>query len=103
MVVCYRKIYNISIYFYEPCELILDQIKEGRRFTPIFRRLTFLVAFGVVLVELCVIVYVRVASPCQHNHNDVLVSKSHRADVVPGTTCKRRRECLYVTVGPLCL
>ena len=37
--------------------------KEGRRFTPIFRSLTFFVAFGVVLVELCVTVYVRVASP----------------------------------------
>ena len=44
--------------------------KEGRRFTPMFRPVTFLVPFGVVLVVprsgftgLCVIVYVRVASP----------------------------------------
>ena len=79
--------------------------KEGRTFTPIFSRLTFLVAFGVVLVELCVIVYVRVASPLarQHNHNDVLVSKSRRADDVPRIMRKRRCECPYVTVGPLCL
>ena len=72
-----------------------------RRITPILRQVTFLVAFGVVLVAprsgLCAIVYVRVASPLanparQHNHNDVLVSRSRRADDVPGITRERRRE-----------
>ena len=40
-------------------------------------------------------------SPClrQHNQNDVLVSRSRRAGDVTGIT----RECLYVTIGPLCL
>ena len=45
----------------------LGKAKEGRRFTPIFRPVTFLVAFGIVLVAsrsgLCALVYVRVASP----------------------------------------
>ena len=39
----------------------------------------------------------------QHNQNEVLVSSSRRADDVPGITRERRRECLYVTIGPLCL
>ena len=67
----------------------------------------FLVVFGVVLVALrskCVIVYVRVASPlAKLNHNDALVSSSRRADDVPVITRERRRECMYVTIGPLCL
>ena len=41
--------------------------KEGRRFSPIFHPVMFLVAFGVVSVALhsglCALVYVRVASP----------------------------------------
>ena len=48
---------------------------------------------------------VRVASPWrsprQHNHNYVLVSSSCRADDVPAITRERRRECPYVTIGPL--
>ena len=70
----------------------------------------FLVAFRVVLVAIgvvlvaphtgqCVIVAYesRWRSPRQHNHNDVLVSSSHRADDV---TRERRREGLgiYVTI-----
>ena len=46
---------------------MIGLIKEGIRFTPIFRSVTFLVAFGVVLVAprsgLCALVCVRVASP----------------------------------------
>ena len=52
-----------------------------------------LVVFGAVSVAPHsgghVLVYVRVASPLaqarQHNHNDMLVSRSRRADDVPGT------------------
>ena len=46
---------------------------------------------------------VRWRRPHQHNHNDVLVSRSRSADDVPGITRERRREYLYVTIGPLCL
>ena len=82
-----------------------------RRGSPIFRPVTICLVFGAASVEArtgwCALVYVRVASPLakpsQHNHNDVLVSSSRRADDVPGITRERRRECLYVTIGPLCL
>ena len=77
------------------------------RSIPIFRPVTFLVAFGVVLVAFgvasvapltgwCVIVAyesrARWRSPSQHNHNDVLVPRSRRADDVPGITRERCRE-----------
>ena len=83
-----------------------------RRTNAIFRPVTFLVAFRVVLVAFGVVLvaprtgrWVTVAyesrarwrSPRQRNHNDVLVSSSRRADNV---TRERRREGLgpYVTI-----
>ena len=70
--------------------------------------MTFLVVFGAVSVAPHsgghVLVYVRVRwrRPRQHNHNQVLVSRSRRADDVPVITRERRCECLYVTIGLLC-
>ena len=86
---------------------IVQETKNGilRRTSPIFRPVTFLVAFGVVLVAphtgRCVTVAyesrARWRSPRQHNHNDVLVSSTRHADEV---TRERRREGLglYVTI-----
>ena len=71
-----------------------------------------LVAFGIVLVAFRVVLVaprtgrcvtvayesrVRWRSPCQHNHNDVLVSSTRRAD---DATLERRREGLgiYFTI-----
>ena len=97
------------------------QPKNGiiRRTSPIFGPVTFLVAFGVVWVAFGVVLVAfgvvlvaprtgrcvtvayesraRCRSPRQHNHNDVLVSSSRRADDV---TPDRRREGLglYVTI-----
>ena len=78
-----------------------------RRTSAIFRSVTFLVAFGVVLVAFgVVLVAPRIGGRCvtvayesqtrwrsarQHNHNDVLVSSTRRADDV---TRERRREGL---------
>ena len=61
----------------------------------IFRPVTFLVA---PRSDLYITVDLQVVSPRHHNHNDVLVSSSRRADDV---TCERRREGLYVTIVPL--
>ena len=51
---------------------------------------------------------VRWQSRCQHNHNDVLVSRSHRADDVPGITrccCEspitHKLDVVFVTINPL--
>ena len=80
-----------------------------RRTSHIFRPVTFLLAFGVVLVAFGVVLVAsrtgrcvtvayesraRWRSPRQHNHNDVLVSNSRRADDV---TRERRREGLGPT------
>ena len=80
--------------------------KDTRRTGPIFHPVTFMVAFGVVLVTprtgWYVIVDVRVASPLAKPAS----SQSQRR-VGPELSCAddvmndQRRECLYVTIVPL--
>ena len=76
--------------------------------------MTFLMVFGAVSVAPHsgghILVYVRVESPLAQAASTqsqyVLVSRSRRADDVPGITHERRRECLHVsdvTIGPLYL
>ena len=51
-----------------------------------------------MVLSMCYFTYearVRLRRPSQDNHNDVLVSRSHRANDVTGITHERRRECLY--------
>ena len=79
--------------------------------TPIFRPVTFLTLFwrrfgGAAWWRACASLRTSresVDAGRVKTINDVLVSRSRRADDVPGITREWRRECLYVTIGLLCL